>query len=94
MDERCRHADLFSSSHFGWCSRQAVAASVVEAAGVRQVAARLLALEASLPLAAFGDGAWQTWEPWRRALARAETTFQLAPQVRLLPKFLRPSTTV
>ena len=67
---------------------------MVEAAGVKQVAARLLALEASLPLAAFGDRAWQTWEPWRRALARAETTFQLAPLVRLLPNFLKPSTMV
>lgn len=63
---------------------QAAAQRAVETAGVRQVAARLAALEGVLPLGAQRDASWGPWAAWRSALAAAETPSQLAPLVRAL----------
>lgn len=55
----------------------------MDAAGARQVAARLAALEGALPLGAQRDASWAPWAAWRSALARAESPSELAPLVRL-----------
>ena len=61
---------------------QAAVATTVEAAGAQQVAARLAALEAALPLAALRTGEWAPWAAWRRTLAHAESATVLAALVR------------
>lgn len=60
---------------------QAAAHATVEAAGARQVAARLSALESALPLAALKTGDWAPWAAWRRSLSHAETAAGLMPLV-------------
>jgi hypothetical protein len=64
---------------------QAAVTTTTEAAGARQVAARLAALEAALPLAALRTGEWAPWAAWRRTLAHAESAAVLAALVRPRP---------
>lgn len=69
------------------CFLQAAIATTVEAAGTRQVAARLAALEAALPLAAVKTGEWAPWAAWRHSLSHTESAAVLAPLVRALLPF-------
>lgn len=66
------------------CWLQAAVQSTIEAAGAQHVAARLAALEGSLPLAALRTIDWAPWAAWRQNLSRVETAASLIPLVRVL----------